>query len=228
MPEPPVDAHLEEGGGDRLGPGRPGRRGAAQSRRPQRDRVREVRSHRRPAALRHPRVQDGEARPRSPPRPDGGRGRGVPHRHERRRRRDRRTTCGATSTPSCWPAAPASRATSTVPGPRAHGRALRDGVPDAAEPALPGRRRVAGADRRPITAAGKHVVIIGGGDTGADCLGTVHRQGARSVTPARAAADAAQRSARRQPVAAVAEHLPHLVGARRGRRARLCRRHHAS
>jgi glutamate synthase (NADPH/NADH) small chain len=34
----------------------------------------------------------------------------------------------------------------------------------------------------PITAAGKHVVIIGGGDTGADCLGTAHRQGARSVT----------------------------------------------
>jgi glutamate synthase (NADPH/NADH) small chain len=34
----------------------------------------------------------------------------------------------------------------------------------------------------PVTAAGKHVVIIGGGDTGADCLGTAHRQGARSVT----------------------------------------------
>jgi glutamate synthase (NADPH/NADH) small chain len=33
----------------------------------------------------------------------------------------------------------------------------------------------------PITAAGKHVVIIGGGDTGADCLGTAHRQGALSV-----------------------------------------------
>ncbi|HXQ89987.1 MAG TPA: glutamate synthase subunit beta [Acidimicrobiales bacterium] len=32
-----------------------------------------------------------------------------------------------------------------------------------------------------ITARGKHVVIIGGGDTGADCLGTVHRQGAVSV-----------------------------------------------
>jgi glutamate synthase (NADPH/NADH) small chain len=32
-----------------------------------------------------------------------------------------------------------------------------------------------------ITAAGKRVVIIGGGDTGADCLGTTHRQGARSV-----------------------------------------------
>ncbi len=33
-----------------------------------------------------------------------------------------------------------------------------------------------------ITAEGKDVVIIGGGDTGADCLGTVLRQGARSVT----------------------------------------------
>jgi glutamate synthase (NADPH/NADH) small chain len=32
-----------------------------------------------------------------------------------------------------------------------------------------------------ISAQGKHVVIIGGGDTGADCLGTAHRQGAKSV-----------------------------------------------
>jgi glutamate synthase (NADPH/NADH) small chain len=32
-----------------------------------------------------------------------------------------------------------------------------------------------------ISAADKRVVIIGGGDTGADCLGTTHRQGARSV-----------------------------------------------
>jgi glutamate synthase (NADPH/NADH) small chain len=33
----------------------------------------------------------------------------------------------------------------------------------------------------PITAEGKKVVIIGGGDTGADCLGTAHRQGAASI-----------------------------------------------
>ncbi|MCW2753996.1 MAG: glutamate synthase subunit beta [Marmoricola sp.] len=33
-----------------------------------------------------------------------------------------------------------------------------------------------------ITAAGKHVIIIGGGDTGADCLGTSIRQGAASIT----------------------------------------------
>ncbi|HEX6453420.1 MAG TPA: glutamate synthase subunit beta, partial [Trebonia sp.] len=38
-----------------------------------------------------------------------------------------------------------------------------------------------GADS-PITSRGKHVVIIGGGDTGADCLGTALRQGAASVT----------------------------------------------
>jgi glutamate synthase (NADPH) small chain len=36
-------------------------------------------------------------------------------------------------------------------------------------------------DAPPITAEGKHVVIIGGGDTGADCLGTSHRQGAASI-----------------------------------------------
>jgi glutamate synthase (NADPH/NADH) small chain len=36
-------------------------------------------------------------------------------------------------------------------------------------------------DPRFITAQNKHVIIIGGGDTGADCLGTAHRQGAKSV-----------------------------------------------
>ena len=33
-----------------------------------------------------------------------------------------------------------------------------------------------------IVATGKDVIVIGGGDTGADCIGTAHRQGARSVT----------------------------------------------
>jgi len=36
-------------------------------------------------------------------------------------------------------------------------------------------------DASPISAARKHVVIIGGGDTGADCLGTAHRQGAAAI-----------------------------------------------
>ena len=58
--------------------GRPRGRRAAQSRRSQGDRVRARRSHRRAAALRHSRVQAGEAAARSPARPDGAGGRRVP------------------------------------------------------------------------------------------------------------------------------------------------------
>jgi glutamate synthase (NADPH) small chain len=49
---------------------------------------------------------------------------------------------------------------------------------------LPGGNRVQAGDIpvAPLDAAGKHVIIIGGGDTAADCLGTANRQGARSVT----------------------------------------------
>ncbi len=49
---------------------------------------------------------------------------------------------------------------------------------------LPQANRVALGAQVPdqITAAGKDVIVIGGGDTGADCIGTAHRQGARSVT----------------------------------------------
>ena len=49
---------------------------------------------------------------------------------------------------------------------------------------LPPANKVQQGDLKisPISAHGKHVVIIGGGDTGADCLGTAHRQGALSVT----------------------------------------------
>jgi glutamate synthase (NADPH/NADH) small chain len=49
---------------------------------------------------------------------------------------------------------------------------------------LPQQNRVVAGDHvdGQITATGKHVVIIGGGDTGADCLGTSHRQKAKSIT----------------------------------------------
>ena len=45
-------------------------------------------------------------------------------------------------------------------------------------------RRVAGLPEQgePILATGKHVIVIGGGDTGSDCIGTANRQGAASVT----------------------------------------------
>src|SRR5262249_54459232 len=48
---------------------------------------------------------------------------------------------------------------------------------------LEGSNRVQAGDidAPPITAAGKHVIVLGGGDTAADCLGTAHRHGAASV-----------------------------------------------
>ena len=65
-----------------------------------------------------------------------------------------------------------------VPGRELDGHPPGDGVPAAGQP---GRSR-AGRSTNQITAKDKHVVIIGGGDTGADCLGTAIRQGAKSVT----------------------------------------------
>lgn len=66
------------------------------------------------------------------------------------------------------------------------GREL-DGIHQAME-FLPWANRVQLGDdvldengQPPITAKDKHVIIIGGGDTGADCLGTSHRQGAASI-----------------------------------------------
>ncbi|MBN9460286.1 MAG: glutamate synthase subunit beta [Burkholderiales bacterium] len=49
---------------------------------------------------------------------------------------------------------------------------------------LPQQNRIVAGDRVPeqILATGKHVIVIGGGDTGSDCVGTSNRQGAKSVT----------------------------------------------
>ncbi len=76
---------------------------------------------------------------------------------------------------------------------------IATGAPEPRDLAIPGRdalgihyameyltqsNRVQAGDRvaDQITAEGKHVVVLGGGDTGADCIGTAHRQGALSVT----------------------------------------------
>jgi len=62
------------------------------------------------------------------------------------------------------------------------GREL-DGVHFAMEFLPLQNKRVAGdAGVRELSAAGKHVVVIGGGDTGSDCIGTSNRQQAKSVT----------------------------------------------
>jgi glutamate synthase (NADPH/NADH) small chain len=57
-----------------------------------------------------------------------------------------------------------------------------DGVHLAMEHLVPANRECEGDGPSHLSAEGRHVVIIGGGDTGADCLGTAHRQGAASVT----------------------------------------------
>src|SRR5580692_3074403 len=64
------------------------------------------------------------------------------------------------------------------------GRELR-GIHFAMEYLVQQNRRVAGDPvdaGRAIVAAGKHVIVLGGGDTGSDCVGTAVRQGAASVT----------------------------------------------
>ncbi len=56
------------------------------------------------------------------------------------------------------------------------------GVHFALEYLIAQNKEVAGDASNPINVKGKHVVVIGGGDTGSDCVGTANRQGAKSVT----------------------------------------------
>ncbi|MDY0037783.1 MAG: glutamate synthase subunit beta, partial [Zoogloea oleivorans] len=56
------------------------------------------------------------------------------------------------------------------------------GVHFALELLVPQNKEVAGDSKNPISATGKHVIVIGGGDTGSDCVGTSNRHGALSVT----------------------------------------------
>ncbi len=61
------------------------------------------------------------------------------------------------------------------------GREL-DGVHFALEFLIPQNKEVGGGRKNPINAAGRHVVVIGGGDTGSDCVGTSNRHGAAAIT----------------------------------------------
>ena len=56
------------------------------------------------------------------------------------------------------------------------------GVHFALEFLVPQNKEVAGGRKNAINVKGKNVVVIGGGDTGSDCVGTSNRQGAASVT----------------------------------------------
>ncbi|MEW6163938.1 MAG: glutamate synthase subunit beta [Pseudomonadota bacterium] len=57
-----------------------------------------------------------------------------------------------------------------------------EGVHFALEFLIPQNKQVGGGKKNPINAQGKRVVVIGGGDTGSDCVGTSNRHGAAAVT----------------------------------------------
>ncbi len=85
---------------------------------------------------------------------------------------------------------------------------------------LPQSNKVCEGDTVPdqILATGKRVVIIGGGDTGADCLGTSHRHKARAHLAVRTAAQAARRPRAADALAALADAAARRKLARRRRR----------
>ena len=140
-------AHRQAGRGGRLGAGRHGLRAAAGARRARRHAVREGRPHRRAAALRHPRLQDGEMADRPPRRADGGRGGRIPHRRRSRRRCSGRRSAGAIRCRGDDRRRRiAARSRSARPRPRRH--PFRDGVPAAAEQARRRRRRGEGGAER--------------------------------------------------------------------------------
>ena len=211
-----VGQDRQAGRGHRIGTGRSGGRPAADPRRPRRRGARASRPHRRPAALRHPRVQDGEAPPRPTARPDAAEGtefRVAP-------------TSGATSTstsssppttPSSSPPAPRLAGPAHT-GPRARRRPPGDGVPAMVNRYTRGRR----APPSPPRAASRH---HGRRRHGRRLPRHRPPPGRRVGAPVRDPAPAAGDAGAGQPVAAVVDDLPHVVGPRGGRRAGVLRQH---
>ncbi len=146
-PDPPQGPDRQAGGRRGVGSGRVGRRPAAHPGRSRRRRAGAGRPDRRVAALRHPRVQDGEAPRRPAHRPDGGRGHGVHHVGRGRRGRHRR---GAASRLRRRGAGrrghPVARPSHPGPGPRRGPPG--HGVPAGRQPGAAGRRARAVDHRR--------------------------------------------------------------------------------
>ena len=195
VPEPPRDAHRQESRGRRLRPRRARRRRAAQQGRPHRHRVRARRPPRRPADVRHPEHEARQARSRRAPHQAAGAGRHQV-RLQRERRRERRAAAAAarTSTPSS--SAPAPRSRATCPSKAAISRASTSRW--SSSPRTPRRCSNGGAGSHADSRAkDKDVVVIGGGDTGTDCVGTSMRHGCKQPRAARDPAEAADGSRRR-------------------------------
>ena len=187
-------------------------------------RLRARRSHRRSAALRHSRVQDGKMSSTGAPNimpkkgscsaPTRTSGRMCPSKN-----------CTTNLMPSFWPAAQRHpEILPVVPWPRAEGASTsrwnisRSRTSAARATTFPTLNSL-----RPGNI--KRVVIIGGGDTGAGLSGDGSPSGRQVDRAIRIAAQTACGTRGGQPVAELAEHLPHLVRARRRRRPRILRSH---
>ena len=149
-----------------------------------------------------------------------GRGRALRVRRRRRRGRDRRRARGAPRRGRArdrLARAPRARRARRRPA-----RASASRWTTSTRATAGSRAATAEGDDPELTAAGKHVVVIGGGDTAMDCVGNAHREGATSVTvldtypapPGPAARDSV-------PVARGAAPARQHLRARRGRRAAL-------
>ena len=173
------DAHGQARGGRRVGAGGPRLRRAAQQGGAHGHRLRARRPGRRPPDVRHPEHEARQAARRAARAAHGERGHPL---------RDRASRSGGTSRPRAssteYDAAVLCIGATVARDLPVEGREPlrdppRDGVPPR-EHAEPPRL---GARRRPASSRpqGKNVVVIGGGDTGTDCVGTALRHGAASV-----------------------------------------------
>ena len=104
------------------------------------------------------------------------------------------------------------------------GREL-DGVHFAME-FLPQQNKVVAGDKLKgqLMATGKHVIVIGGGDTGSDCVGTSNRHGASQRDPVRTAAATAGGREPAHDLALLANQVAHQFEPRRRLPARICDR----
>ncbi len=194
------------------------RRGAAESGGPSRHRVRARRPHRRPADVRH---SEHEARQSawsiaasiccarkastfmsSTPVGDGSEW------FARRARAARRRT-----TPCCSPPARPWRATCRFPDANCQGIHFAMEFLRANTKSLLDSNH---ADGNYISAKDKDVIVIGGGDTGTDCIGTSLRHGCRSLVNFEMLPQPPAGARRRQSVADLAEDLPRRLRPRRG------------
>ena len=94
------------------------------------------------------------------------------------------------------------------------GRELK-GIHVALEFLIPQNKEVQQGKANPINVKGKHVIVIGGGDTGSDCVGTSQPSRCRLGDPVRTDADAAGTGEQGADLAVLAVQAAHLVLARR-------------